>query len=314
MDDAIAQLITDITETMKRFAKGELVLPAAEKEYERLLAECETLEAELPGEASGIVRGILYYHNVRNCCLHSGVYVRKKGAVVPLVFAGDAAMAERVARAIAGERIDASEEVYRIDAEKAGFSAHVVYAKKISQAQQPLIFAALSSSVHFTEEVFGRAGDLLLLIFQGNICAVQQYSYFDEIRKSVDEYLDKHTGRNREVAVSIFIFRNIETIFSHMGMHTLLDVSKTIQKTLVDAFPPESLFVNPSFRMYVVFTPVLRGRGEEIKKQKVEFAYQGLALPMQRLTLPFNAESSRKRLWHDIFQFKDYILSGDCMG
>lgn len=314
MNDVISKLVSEIGETMKDFARGKLVFPAAEEAYERLLHECERLEAELTHEdASEMVRGILYHHNVHNCCLHSGVYVRRKETIIPLITIGDFSMAGRIAIALSHERADTGEGVFRIGQEKTGFSAHVVYAQKINEAGEPLLFAALSSSNHFTEDLFTRAGNIIKILFQTSTCPVQYYNYFDEVRKKADDFIDRHLDRNHDINVGIFIFRNIEKIFSHMGFHTILDVSKEIIKTLSAAFPSDALCVNPSFRMYLVFIPVLRGRDDEIKKLKVEFYYQGLSLPFQRLYLPVGTGNGRERLWYDIFQYENYIIAGDAI-
>ncbi len=314
MNDVISKLVTEIGKTMKDFASGKLSLPAAGEAYERLLGECEQLEEELTRkDATEIVHGILYYHNVHNCCLHSGVYVRKRGAVLPVAWAGDASMTGRIAAALSVEHGDAASDLIRIGGERTGFSSHVIYAKKITGSTEPLLFAALSSSNHFTEELFNKAGNILSIIFQGNACPVQQYSYFNEIRKNVDDFIDRHLDKNHEIHAAIFVFRNIEKIFSHMGFHTLLDVSKQITNTLAGAFPSDSFCVNPSLRMYLMFIPSLRGREDEIKKIKVEFYYEGLSLPFQRLNLPIDMKSSRERLWYDIFQFENYIITGDAL-
>jgi len=312
MNDLVTKLVTEIGNTMKDFAQGKLPLPAAEEAYGRLLKECVQLEEEMTRkEAAEIVHGILYYHNVHNCCLHSAVYVRNAGTVVPVVSVGDPSMTGRIAAALSLEYIDDADEIIRIGGDRSGFSAHVVYAKKITQTKYPLLFAALSSSNHFTEEFFARAGNMLSILFQGNACPAQQYSYFDEVRKNVDDYIDRHLDRNHEIHVVIFVFRNIEKILSHMGFHTLLDVSKHITNMLHGAFPSDSLCVNPSFRMYLVFIHSLRGREDEIKKIKVEFNYQGLSLPYQRLSILLDIHSKRERLWYDVFQFENYIITGD---
>lgn len=314
MNEVISRLVSEIGKTMKDFAGGKLSLPAAEEAYEMLLSECEQIEEEMTRkEATEIVHGILYYHNVHNCCLHSGVYVRKRGTVIPVAWVGDSSMAGRIASALSLEHADSADDVVRIGGERTGFSSHVLYAKKIAGTAEPLLFAALSSSNHFTEELFVKAGNILAILFQGNACLVQHYSYFDEVRKNVDDYIDRHLDRNHEINVAIFIFRNLEKIFQHMGFHTLLDVSKQITNTLENAFPSGSLCVNPSFRMYLVFIPSLRGREDEIKKIKVEFYYQGLSLPFQRLNLPLDIQSRRERLWYDILQFENYILTGDAL-
>lgn len=314
MNDVISKLVTEIGKTMKDFARGKLPLPAAEETYERLLGECERLEDEMTREeADKIIHGILYYHNVHNCCLHSGVYVRTKEKVNPVASVGDSSMTGRIAAALSLEHVDVANELIRIGGDRTGFSSHVVYAKKITAAAEPFLFAALSSSNHFTEELFSKAGNILSILLQGNTCPVQQYSYFDEIRKNVDDYIERHLDRNHEIHVVIFIFRSIEKIFNHMGFHALLDVSKQIVSTLAGAFPSDSLCVNLSFRMYLVFIPSLRNREEEIKKIKVEFNYQGLSLPFQRLNLPLDVKSNRKRLWYDIFQFENYIIAGDSL-
>ncbi len=314
MNDVISKLVTEIGTTMKDFASGKLSLPAAEEAYERLLGECEQLEEELTRKgATEILHGILYYHNVHNCCLHSGVYIQKRGTVMPVAWVGDSSMTGRIAAALSVEHADAANDLICLGGERTGFASHVIYAKKIKATPEPLLFAALSSSNHFTRELFNKAGNILSIVFQRNACPVQQYSYFNEIRKNVDDYIDRHVDKNHDIHVAIFIFRNIEKIFSHMGFHTLLDVSKQITNTLASAFPADSLCVNPSLRMYVMFIPSLRGREEEIKKIKVEFYYDGLSLPFQRLDLPLDMKSNRERLWYDIFQFENYIITGDAL-
>ena len=90
MRDEISKLILDIGGAMKDFSRGRISLSDAEAAYARLAGEYGRIEGELRNDdATGLLEGILYHHNIRNFSTHSGIYLERKGTVTPLVFLGD---------------------------------------------------------------------------------------------------------------------------------------------------------------------------------------------------------------------------------
>jgi hypothetical protein len=314
MREEISHLILDIGDAMKDFSRGRTPLADAEAAYARLAGEYGRLEAELRNdEATGLLEGILYQHNIRNFSHHSGIYLNRKDAVTPLVCCGDEAMASRVAAELRRHAADlASSEVRHLEPESTGGLSQALHAVRVASAGKDVIyFASLSSSPFFSDEAFAYTGAILGIMIEGNAAADQHYSYFAGIKNEADAFIRKNMDQSHDIMTNILIFRNIEKIFSHMGFNTILDVSDQIRQTLAESFPTGSLCVAPSFRMYLVFTRHLRKRGAELKSNRVEFIYRGITLPFQRLNMQLDVSSHRDSFWYDIFQFEDYVLTGD---
>ncbi|MCX7677691.1 MAG: hypothetical protein N2316_00580 [Spirochaetes bacterium] len=310
--EKVIALVEEIGAIMKDFAKGNIPLSVAEEAYERLSGECERLESDLENPFSPhLVQGILYHHNVKNCCIHSGLYVRNNNSIHPMCAIGEAQIAKKISEVLTKQKISENSTVYRIGGEIMQFPSHTLYAVKIGTDARSPIFGALTSSTHFAEEVFLYTAHFLSILLKIEVGTVQHYNYFSEIKKQVSEFLGENLSLNRDINIAVFIFRNIEKIFSHMGFRILLDVAATIKKTIQDSFGTNTLCVYPSLRLFVAFTPLLPHREEEIRKKKIEFYYQGLAIPFQRINLPLRIVDAKERIWYDIFHFEDYVCRGD---
>ncbi len=313
MRDEISKLLLDIRGTMKDFSRGKMDLAAAEEAWAQLGERCALMEEELLNDdAAGLIEGALYRHNTSNFSHHSGLYHGRSGGTVPLVHCGDSATAALVAAALTRNLSrDAPPGLRHLEPESTGGLSHTVHVMTVARGPEPVHFASLSSSPHFSDETFTSTGSVLRLMVKGHVGGGRHYSYFTETKKKAERFIGANVDQNHDIMTSIFIFRNIEKIFLHMGIITILDVSENIKLALANAFPAGSLCVNPSFRMYLVFTRHLKNRGAELKNTKVEFVYRGITLPFQRLNLPLDASSRRDGLWYDIFQFEDYVLTGD---
>lgn len=314
MREEISKLDLDIGETMKDFSRGKLSLPDADKAYARLSEEYGRLEAELRNEeASGLLEGVLYHHNIRNYSNYSGIYLGRKDAITPIVRCGDESMAARVAGALRGRVSDlASGDVRNFGPESDGGLAQTLHAVRVATAGPDFIyFASLSSSPYFSDEAFAYTGAILGLMIEGHAAPEQYYGYFPVIKQEADDFIRKNMDQSHDIMTNIFIFRNIEKIFSHLGFHTMVDVSDHIRLTLADNFPSGSHCAAPSFRMYLVFTRHLRKRGAELKNNRVDFVYRGITLPFHRLNISLDVSSHRDSFWYDIYQFEDYVLTGD---
>jgi len=314
MRDEISKLILDIGGAMKDFSRGRISLSDAEAAYARLAGEYGRIEGELRNDdATGLLEGILYHHNIRNFSTHSGIYLERKGTVTPLVFRGDAAQAARIAETLRQRASDlATSDVRHYEPEGTGGLAQTLHAVRVATAGPDTVcFAALSSSPWFSDEAFAYTGAILALMVEGHAAQEQDYSYFSVIKNQADAFIRAHMDQSHDIMTNIFIFRNIEKIFSHLGFYAILDVSETIRRTLADNFPAGTLCLAPTPRMYLVFTRHLRKRGADLKGNRIDFIYRGITIPFQRLNLDLDVSSHRDSFWYDIFQFEDYVITGD---
>ncbi len=314
MREEISKLVREIGSTIKGFSRGSMSLEDAESACSRLQDDYLSLEAELKNEnARGIMEGVLYNHNAANFSLHSGLYLMDKKDVSPLFYYGDGGIAERTAAALLRNRGPFNPgEIQRLGTENTeGLSLDLHVTPVSSTRSLTVLFAALSSSPYFSPETFAYTGSVLNHLLDGNALSSQNYCYFAEIRRTADIFITANLDRSHDIMTTILIFRNIEKIFNHLGFFTLIDVSDSIKSEITGIFPRNSLCINPSLRMYLVFTRHMKGRDSEIRNIKTEFRYRGISLPHQRLHLPLEMSDHRESFWYDVFQFEDYVISGD---
>ena len=96
-------------------------------------------------------------------------------------------------------------------------------------------------------------------------------------------------------------FPDLDMIFSHTGIHTLFDVSRTIEQTLAEQWGEQHLRYTLSFKEYVVLISRPSGDATPMKEKRIDFSYKKIPLPFSASLVRLDGDDAFYKLTDTLF-------------
>ncbi len=316
MSKDINNLIISVGNTLKEFADGNLSNKEAASGYNKLLARYNNI-SDRQKKISGVnqAEGLCYYNNINNFSLLTGIYEIENDDIYYLAYYGDTNLNFRTMKAILNNRgliIDNTMlEIPPLDNDQL---LHKIFLYPvISGKTKKTVFASVSSSNFFSEDKFLFLAKLIKNIFSVQFDRSMRFNnnYFYALSDEIEDYLRNNIDGEHSVQVTLYVFNMLEKIFSHTGIHTLLEISDGIFNTIKDNYRHNSKCFTLSIRDYIAVEKISKNDNFKINKQKLEFKYKNINIPYHSLKLKLDVKESIQSLWDQIMTFENYLATGD---
>lgn len=317
MPEKIKDLIMSVSKSLKDYGNGSLSYDDAKDEYQRLLQIYRTIEKEENVDnPSRFLEGLCYYHNMKNFSIFSGVY-RVSNGINPMAYYSDDAIHAKILSSL-NKNIELIKDnpYLKISSDKTENLSHDIYVSRLySDGADFILFIAASSSEFFSMDIFSHSANIFKeLTSDYKKTNSNQNNYYNDILNQMRDYLLQNIDGKHHIIADVYIFRNIEKIFLHLGIYTLLKISNEIYNIINTHFNKKSKIYIPSMKEYIVLSKQLKQSGITIKnKRKIEFNFQGITIPYQTIKITIDSKDSLYKFLNDVFMFESYVLTGDMM-
>jgi len=313
-DRDIHNLIMSIQKSMTEFAEGSLQLKNAEDEYKKLSDIYKKIETDsVKHEGQNILKGLCYYNNIENFSILSGVYFLDSRDITPFTYHGDNNLnSKTMYKILKNKKEIKNNQVIMIQPDES--LLHPVYIYPVSIDKNELIvLATVSSSGYFSKEKFYFSGKLLSVMFsvRRDDFHFIKLNYFDEVSKEIEKIIKENIDDDHYIEATLFIFKSVEMIFSHLGIKTLIDVSDSITDILKNSYQENSRCFSLSIRDYIVIFKKRKGEKTKQKKKRIDFICKDINLPYKTLEIEIDTVDSIHNFWEKILLFENYLETGD---
>ncbi len=305
MKQEISELVKKINATIRDFSEGSITLEEARSRYAALEKTCHALETGLARDnASGFLEGICYHHNANNFTVTSGIFCLDRSGARTLCYHGT----EKLSLKIAGFLQGRFGERTAIDIEHVPPSGenglmHTAHLKRLYQgAGEAIIFAALSSSARFSDDLFIWTGDIITQIIFGGSIFPYRINYYDAVARDIFDYVRLNSDSNHQMIAHLFTFPGLESTFIHMGVRTLFDGSRDICRQIAAFFEHASPCFRLSLKEYVIITKAKRNESIPRQWKKTSIFFKGVAVPHRHIEFVLGDEQSLRRFWWEAFR------------
>ncbi len=315
MDEQLQQLVVSISTLIRKVSEGAISPEDARDEYRSLRVRHDDLRDRAVDAQGGVIKNLCARHNGENFSLFSGLFRLTPEHCEPIDAVGDDRLLGKVIQASAEIRASIrGGSPARIEAGRLPFLAHHLHVARVhSGAGEEILFAAVSSSEFFSRDRFVHAAgffsDLLAPFLRASrpLMLVQ----FERSLEAIRDHLDATVNAATSARISLFFLKSVDTIFSHMGMAALVEIPKTIHGILSEVAPEDAAVFSLSMNEYLVISPIRRSDESIPKMRPVELKFRGTIIPHHSIQLRFDDGDSVYKLLDDIYNFEDYMLTGD---
>lgn len=315
-DKEIHNLIFSIQKAITEFSEGDISLNEGEEEYERLLDIYNKIEdIKKNNKGPDIISGLCYYNNIENYSLLSGVYYSDSRETIPVSYYGDNNLNSKTVSAINKHKNEIRKNQI-IMVPPGENMLHPIYIYPLIMENSDLIvFATISSSNYFAKEKYYFSARLLKALFSVTRDAFHhlRWNYFDEVSKEIEKILKDNIDDEHYIEATLYVFNLVETIFSHLGIKTMVHISETFSGIMKKTYRENSRFFTLSLRDYLVLVKKRKGDEEPSKKKKIDFIYNKLHIPYKTLEIKVESVDSIHNFWEKILLFENYLETGDVM-
>ncbi|MCU0820950.1 MAG: hypothetical protein MUC95_00560 [Spirochaetes bacterium] len=313
-DKDINNLILSIQKSMTEFAEGSLQLKDAEVVFKKLSETYKTLEAEsIKHEGPSILKGLCYYNSIENFSILSGVYFLDPRDINPFTYHGDNSLNTKAMNKILTNKKEIkNNQVIMIQPDE--MLLHPVYVYPVLlDKNEMVVLATVSSSPYFSKEKFYFTGKLLSVLFsiRRDDFHFIKLNYFDEISKEIEKIIKENIDDDHYIEATLFVFKSVEMIFSHLGLKTLVDVSDSIVNILKTSYQENSRCFSLSIRDYIVILKKRKGEKAKSKKKRLNFIYKDINIPFKTMEIEIDKVDSIHNFWEKILLFENYLETGD---
>ncbi len=305
MKQEISELVKKVNSTLREFSGGSITLEEARSRYAALDKTCHALETGLAREnASGFLEGICYHHNANNFTVTSGIFCLDRSGARTLCYYGT----EKLALKIAGFLQDRFRERPAADIEHVPPSPesglmHTTHLQRLYEgAGETIIFAALSSSPRFSDDIFSWTGDIITQIIFGGSLFPYRINYYDAVARDIFDYVRLNSDSNHQMIAHLFTFPGLESTFIHMGIRTLFDGSRDICRQISALFEHPSPCFRLSLKEYVIITKMRRSDPVPRQLKRASIFFKGIAVPHRHIEFVLSDEQSLRRFWWEAFR------------
>jgi len=273
----IQQLALDIRNTLSHISEGKLNGHAAlektlllEKRFGRLRDSLK------PDNGQNSLEGLCYNHNTENCSLLTGIFEINSEKSHCIAQFGGKELSDRIMPILTQYANICQEKSYSaIDPETEPLLKNTLHIYPFRKSGKSMIaVVSLSSSQLFDKGMFIHFGNFLDMLFptgKDHPCGV--IDTFHSIRSFIKRNHDAF-----DLHAQIYLFHDLDTIFSHAGTHTLFDVSASIEKQMSEIWGDQIPRFTISLKEYVIIVPEDKGHGKN-DLLKSDFYYKGIPLP-----------------------------------
>jgi len=301
-------VIRSIHTTIKDFSSGSIDMEKAKKLYEEYLRTIDnTSQAGKADTSNGILhssRNLCYMHNVENFSLLSTVYILTANNIDVVYSCGNSSLQKILNDYIENNKTEisfaATAEMKLLNSTDKKVDGHTLFLVPIAiNSRFILLFASASSSSYFSVNVFlqfaGYNKKFLSLLLDNNQPILFDFSYrlSHYIREKLLELVQKE-----EITVRLFLFSTLHKTFDHMGVHSIIEISRTIKKKIEDHFEAQCQPI--SLNEYLVILPTNESDSTQ-QRHIIDFVYNNINIPYKLHTVTLRNKEDVYTFWSRIY-------------
>lgn len=314
MKKDIETVTLSIKQALSDYSSGKLSFENARELYLKLYKQYQNLQNTYKASyEKKTLKGICYSHNIENFSIISGIYELFNDTFTPIVFHGNVAINKKIVTALYDEiSIIQDFGISKIAlSKKNSGNQNIIYSHISDFNGRKIYFISLSTSNFFSDDKFYFYSELLKNIF--SIVQEKQrpviINYYGGIVSEIKTHISQKMNNKKETMIFFYYFKQIEEIFLHKGIRSVLRVSHQIIDTLYQNFPAQSHVVAPSFSEYLVIASPSKELSD-INYSKLDFMFEGVNIRSHALKLESNALISAYSHLNEIYSFENNISSG----
>ncbi|MFW5770952.1 MAG: hypothetical protein ACOCX9_05915 [Spirochaetota bacterium] len=301
-------VIRSIHTTIKDFSSGSIGMEEAKKLYNEYLKKIDKSsyegKADTPNGLTHSTRNLCYMHNVDNFSLLSTVYVLTANSIEVVYTYGNSSLQNTLNDYIENNKTEisfaATTEMKLLDSTDKKIDGHSLYLIPVAiNSRFIILFASASSSSYFSVNVFLQFAEynrkFLSLLLDNNQPILFDFSYrlSHYIRKKLLELVKKE-----EITVQLFLFSTLHKTFDHMGVHSIIEISRTIKKKIEEHFKSQCQPI--SLNEYLVILPA---QESDLTQQRhiIDFVYNNINIPYKLHTVTLHNEEDVYTFWSRIY-------------
>jgi hypothetical protein len=272
-----AELAEKIRTALQNIISGGCSDEEARALYRSLSGRYKDLYQKMQPSRGDSLPGLCYCHNTENFSLHTGIFLTHDNGVSRIASYGIESADQVILDVIQSLKESLRPKFYRVirPIEGTGLKQNLhVYVFQSSEKSLAVI-VALSSSPHFNKKSFIYYGNFLETLFPDR----RQNPYgtsnvFHAIEKQMETVSTTH-----DLYAYLVYFQDLDRIFSHTGIHSLFDVSASIQKNLTDAWGEQHQPYALSLKEYAVLISAPKGDAVPVEERRIDFSFNKIPLP-----------------------------------
>jgi hypothetical protein len=279
----INALIEQISETIRTRSEGSLSVPRTKEAYTKLLRQYSLIEQKyVSTHAKGFVKGLLYHHNTHNNAALTALFHMRKGAPVPIAYAGDKLLLNALPELIRNEFSSLSEdETKRVRLGDRSGQTFSLVLKKMIVARDPVFLASVTSSTLFNTAHFDYCASLLRSMYERNLDLRSPIMmiYINNIATDISSIVKSQEGGN--IYIDHFMLRLPRGSFLHAGVYTLVEFSDSIVNMLKSKYPESVRIFIISLDTYLVVYGDDIQSSLDLKRNRINFEFHGNSIPFR---------------------------------
>lgn len=312
----LSKVIISIGNTIKEFSSGAIDLDEAReryKKYSRSIENALPVESKTGGEElQHSSANLCFMHNIENFSLVSSVFLLSISRIDIVYTCGNRSLQEKLTSYVENNRTEISfastKEFELLEMRENTIDGHRLYITPIDiNSRFIILFVSASSSTYFSETLFlqfaGYMNKFLSLLSDNNQPVLFDFNY--QLSHYIREKLLERVQRE-EITVHLFLFSTLHKTFDHMGVHSIIEISMTIKKSIEDHFvsPCQPISLNE----YLVILPV--SETELIKsRHMIDFVYNNINIPYKQHTVTLSTEEDVYTFWNRIYSDQSLLHS-----
>ncbi len=304
----LPDILRSIHTTIKDFSSGSIDMEEARKLYTNYIKDINNaFQNTIEGKEKDTLPtsgNLCYMHNIENFSLVSTVYILTASSIEVVYSFGNTSLLNKLNDFIKQNRTEISfastAEMEILNMHDEIFEGNKLYLVPIAiNSQFILLFASASSSSYFSVNVFlqfaGYNKKYLSLLLNNNKPVLFDFSYrlSHYIREKLLEMVQKE-----KITVHLFLFSTLHKTFDHMGVHSIIEISRTIKKLIEDHF--NSTCQPISLNEYLVILPELQSDFKQ-PRHIIDFVYNNINIPYKLHTVSLQTTEDVYTFWSRIY-------------
>lgn len=305
---ALPGVIRSIHTTIKDFSSGSIDMEEAKalyNDYQKKIDNASQVEkADTHNGLFHSSRNLCYMHNVDNFSLLSTVYILTAKSIDVVYTCGNSSLQNKLNDYIENNKTEisfaATTEMKLLDTTDKKVDGNTLFLVPIAiNSRFIILFASASSSSYFSVNVFlqfaGYNRKFLSLLLDNNQPILFDFSYrlSHYIREKLLELVQKE-----EITVRLFLFSTLHKTFDHMGVHSIIEISRTIKKKIEEHFKSQCQPI--SLNEYLVILPAQESDFTQ-PRHIIDFVYNNINIPYKLHTVTLHNEDDVYTFWSRIY-------------
>lgn len=314
MQNDVKKLILDVGEKIKAYSKGQISFEEAKDSYQNLSSRYSHLSKSLLGSDSRhYLEGMLAHHNRNNYTIASALIKIHDMDYQILAGHGESRLVTKAMEEITGQGLDlkSGTRVTMTPRDNSRLS-HTLHIRCLtSTLAANTVLLALTSSDYFSPDYFEQTAAIfknLLSPFPGEDT---DFNYFQYIASGIRDYITEYKSQNARIVSVFFVFKTIDSVFLHMGIPSILELSGVIKETIQSYYKNNSRCYSLSVREYIALYQQKGEDEENNRRKKIDFSYRGITIPYDIIKLEITDEETIQQFWNNYYHFSQYIIKGD---